>query len=136
MLVEIVSESLEPNGEAKIVTERHRFGFREKLLNRRLIRSADVVWIETPKDARLSRRALAHLKRKSRGLPSPKQIKELRTILGLSQRGASRLFGGGPRSFQKYESGAEVTGTAMARLMWLVARKPELVSELAQFTQW
>jgi putative zinc finger/helix-turn-helix YgiT family protein len=136
MFVEIISESEEPGGLVKIVAERHRVGSSDYRLKRRLIRSADGTWVMTPKDARLVRKALATIKCMERGLPTPKQIKELRTALGFSQRQASRLFGSGPRSFQKYESGAEVTGTAMARLLWLVRRKPELVSELGKFVQW
>ena len=136
MFVEIISESLEPDGQIKIVTERHRVGSEEFSVKRRLTRSVDGVWTMTPENARGVKRALAYLKRKERGLPSPQQVKELRTSLGVTQRKASRLFGGGPRSFQKYESGAEVAGTAMTRLLWLVSRNPALVSELAKFDRW
>lgn len=136
MFVEVVSEILEPDGQVKIVTERHRFSSEKYLIKRRLTRSVDGAWAMTPQDARRFQRALAYLKRGVRGLPNPQQIKALRADLGISQREASRLFGSGPRSFQKYESGAEVTGTAMGRLLWLVSRKPELASELAKFDRW
>lgn len=136
MFVEFVSETLEPGGDVKIVVERHCFGSEKYLLKRRLTRSVDGSWAMIPADARLFQRAQAHGKCLARGLPTPKQIRELRKSLGLSQRQASRLFGSGPRSFQKYESGAEVVGTAMAHLLWLVRQQPELVSELATADQW
>jgi putative zinc finger/helix-turn-helix YgiT family protein len=135
MFIEVISEILEADGEAKVVIERHRIGSKEFSLKRRLTRNGDGAWEMAPNFALPVQKALASFKRKGRGLPTPEQIKKLRTSLGISQRQASRLFGSGPRSFQKYESGTEVAGTAMARLLWLVARKPELASELAKFDQ-
>ncbi len=136
MFVKVVSECEQPGGEIKIVTVHHHFGRYEFPLKRRLTRRADGCWAMTPKDARDFQEALRRFKRKALGLPTPKQIKELREGLGISQREASRIFGGGSRSFQKYESGTEVIGTAMARLLRLVSRRPELVSELKDLGKW
>jgi hypothetical protein len=36
------------------------------------------------------------------------------------------VFGGGPKAFEKYESGEVAPGSAMTRLLLLAARRPEL----------
>src|SRR5258707_14950890 len=49
--------------------------------------------------------ALAELKAESQGVLKPSEVRAIRVRLKLSQRKASELLGGGPRAFQKYESG-------------------------------
>ena len=44
---------------------------------------------------------------------------------GLSQQDAARVFGGGPKAFEKYEAG-EVAPSSMTRLPLLAAKHPEL----------
>jgi HTH-type transcriptional regulator/antitoxin MqsA len=51
-------------------------------------------------------------------------------MLGLSQRKASELLGGGPRAFQKYESGTQALSVAMSHLLRLLAKDPARLREL------
>lgn len=53
-----------------------------------------------------------------------------RRKLSLSQRKASALLGGGPRSFQKYESGSGWVTRAMANLLRLLDHDPTRLEEL------
>jgi putative zinc finger/helix-turn-helix YgiT family protein len=57
---------------------------------------------------------------------SPLEIKAVRELCGLSQQEAARAFGGGPKAFEKYESGEVAPSSAMVRLLLLAARRPEL----------
>lgn len=51
------------------------------------------------------------------GLLTGAQIHEIRERLGINQREAAVLFGGGPNSFNKYESGEVLQSFAMDRLI-------------------
>jgi HTH-type transcriptional regulator/antitoxin MqsA len=57
---------------------------------------------------------------------SPLVIRAIREVCGLSQREAARVFGGGPKAFEKYESGEVATSSSMTRLLLLAARRPDL----------
>ena len=57
---------------------------------------------------------------------TPLVIKAIREACKLSQQDAARLFGGGPKAFEKYESGEVAPSSAMTRLLLLAARHPEL----------
>ncbi len=57
---------------------------------------------------------------------SPLEIKAIRELCGLSQQEAARAFGGGPKAFEKYESGEVAPSSAMVRLLLLAAKQPEL----------
>lgn len=57
---------------------------------------------------------------------TPLQIRAIREACGLSQQEAARVFGGGPKAFEKYESGEVVPSAAMIRLLVLAAKCPEL----------
>lgn len=76
-------------------------------------------------DMRVSDRALVTLKAQAQHLLTPDQVREIRTRLGLSQSEAGRILGGGPRGFQKYESGEVMTSRAMTNLLQALARHPE-----------
>jgi HTH-type transcriptional regulator/antitoxin MqsA len=60
---------------------------------------------------------------------SPLVIRAIREVCGLSQRDAARVFGGGPKAFEKYESGEVSPSSSMTRLLLLAARRPELFRE-------
>ncbi len=93
-------------------------------------------WVETKDSVKANRNLLLAARRKARGLPTPEQITALRKELGFSQNEFSEFFGGGAKSFQKYEAGTAVPGTAMSRLLWLVKLDPELLGALAKGSQW
>ena len=57
---------------------------------------------------------------------TPLVIRAIREVCRLSQRDAARVFGGGPKAFEKYESGEVVPSTSMTRLLLLAAKRPEL----------
>ena len=57
---------------------------------------------------------------------TPLVIRAIREACGLSQQEAARVFGGGPKAFEKYESGEVSPSSSMTRLLLLAARRPEL----------
>jgi len=86
--------------------------------------------LHTGKDMEASDAALRRLKAKAFGILSPTEIKAVRSKLKLSQREAGKLLGGGPRSFQKYESGEVTASVPMSRLLKLLAKDPKRLKEL------
>lgn len=62
---------------------------------------------------------------------SPKEVQKIRKdVLHLSQREASEMLGGGPRAFQKYESGKQVPSLPMSRLLTLLQNDPKRLKEI------
>jgi HTH-type transcriptional regulator/antitoxin MqsA len=59
-------------------------------------------------------------------LLTPLVIKAIREACGLSQQEAAHVFGGGAKAFEKYETGEVAPSSAMARLLLLAARHPDL----------
>ena len=57
---------------------------------------------------------------------TPLVIRAIRETCGLSQQEAARVFGGGAKAFEKYESGEVLPSSAMIRLLLLAAKRPEL----------
>jgi HTH-type transcriptional regulator/antitoxin MqsA len=74
--------------------------------------------------------ALRRLKERADGVPTPETVRRIRRALGLSQREAGELFGGGPRAFDKYERGLVEPSVAMGRLLFLAEKRPDLLEEL------
>jgi HTH-type transcriptional regulator/antitoxin MqsA len=64
------------------------------------------------------------------GVLAPGEIVRVRQKLGLSQRKAGELLGGGPRAFQKYESGAQAASAPMSNLLRLLANDPSRLEEI------
>lgn len=77
-----------------------------------------------------SERAFLDLKAEVDGLLSPSEVAAIRKRLRLSQRRAGELLGGGPRAFQKYESGQVMVSAAMSNLLRLLDNDPRRVKEL------
>ena len=59
-----------------------------------------------------------------------KRIRNLRARLKLTQEEAGRVFGGGKRAFQKYESGKTPPSDAAVALIEIIHRHPEDVEIL------
>lgn len=76
-------------------------------------------------------RALVELKAEVQGVLKPDEVRAIRLRLKLSQRKAGEILGGGPRSFQKYESGEVLVSRPMTQLLRLLARDPKRLKELA-----
>lgn len=56
---------------------------------------------------------------------TPLVIRAIREACGLSQADAGRVFGGGPKAFEKYEAGEVVPSGSMMRLLLLAAQHPK-----------
>jgi HTH-type transcriptional regulator/antitoxin MqsA len=81
-------------------------------------------------DAALMESAFVNLKADVDGILTPSEVQRIRAKLGISQRRAGALLGGGPRSFQKYESGTDWITKSMANLLRLLDRDPGRLAEL------
>jgi len=75
-------------------------------------------------------RGLQNLKAKAEQVLPPAEVAAIREKLGLSQRQASEILGGGPRAFQKYEAGSQTPSVPMSHLLKLLARDPSRLQEL------
>ncbi len=80
--------------------------------------------IHTGKDMKVSDRMLNRIKARSEGLLEPEKIRRIRKKLSLSQEAAGLLIGGGPRAFQKYESGDMLPSRAVSSALILLDRDP------------
>ena len=72
--------------------------------------------IHTGADMKVSDRMLNRLKARAEALLAPDEIRRIRKKLGLTQEQAGELIGGGPRAFQKYETGDLLPSSALALL--------------------
>ena len=86
--------------------------------------------IHTGEDMKVSDRKLNLLKARSEGLLEPEEIRRIRKKLHLSQEAAGLLIGGGPRAFQKYESGDLLPSRAVSSALILLDHDPEALSVL------
>jgi HTH-type transcriptional regulator/antitoxin MqsA len=65
---------------------------------------------------------------------SPLMVRAAREAVGVSQREAGRLFGGGPTAFYKYETAKSVPSGSMANLLRLALERPDLFHKPARGT--
>jgi len=79
---------------------------------------------------RYNHRLIVDARRRADGLLTGSEIRLLRNHLGLTQKDASELFGGGANAFSKYERGDVVQSVAMDRLLRIVGDHRELLDEL------
>lgn len=86
--------------------------------------------ILTGEELRKYSRALQDLKARAEQVLPPAEVAAIREKLGLSQRQAGELLGGGPRAFQKYEAGSQTPSVPMSHLLTLLARDPRRLAEL------
>jgi len=88
--------------------------------------------IHTGADMKLSDRALNRLKARVEGLAEPGEIRRIRMKLHLTQERAGHLIGGGPRAFQKYESGDLLPSHAIVSALVLLDNNPAGLSVLEE----
>lgn len=86
--------------------------------------------IHTGEDMKISDRMLNLLKARSENLLEPEEIRRIRKKLRLSQAEAGGLIGGGPRAFQKYESGDLLPSRAVSSALMLLDHDPAALSVL------
>lgn len=83
--------------------------------------------IHTGADMKHSDRVLIRLKARAEGLLEPEEIRRIRKRLGLTQAAAGEVIGGGPRAFQKYESGDLLPSRAISSALLLLDQQPKLI---------
>ena len=88
--------------------------------------------VHTPEDMAVSDRALAELRIRANRLLSGGEVRRIRRKLGLSQREAGHVVGGGPNAFQKYESGEILTSKAVSNLLRVLDSHPEALVSLRE----
>lgn len=86
--------------------------------------------IHTGEDMKVSDRMLNRLKARIEGLLEPEEIRRIRKRLHLTQETAGIIIGGGPRAFQKYESGDLLPSRAANSALALLRHNPETLSVL------
>jgi HTH-type transcriptional regulator/antitoxin MqsA len=86
--------------------------------------------IHTGADMKLSDRMLNRLKARIEGLLEPQEIRRIRKKLGLTQEQAGQLIGGGPRAFQKYETGDVLPSRAISSALVLLDHDPAALAIL------
>lgn len=62
----------------------------------------------------------------------PQKVARARKTLGLTQQEASAIFGGGVNAFSRYERGVATPSVALVKLLDLLERHPELLSEVRE----
>jgi HTH-type transcriptional regulator/antitoxin MqsA len=86
--------------------------------------------IHTADDLKVSDAALKELRLEVEKLLKPQDVKRIRTAIGLTQREAGTILGGGPNAFQKYEQDTVTVSKPMSNLLRVLERHPEEVEEL------
>ena len=77
--------------------------------------------------------AFKELRARVEGVLSPRQVASIRNALGMTQRQAAMVLGGGKNGFQKYESGEQVPSRAMSVLLLVLSERPELKTKVEEF---
>lgn len=85
----------------------------------------------TKEDLRIYDKAMKELKAEYENILSSDQIRQIRKKLNLTQEEAGKLIGGGPRAFQKYESGEVFPSKAASNLLRLLNKEPNMIKELS-----
>ena len=86
--------------------------------------------IHTAEDMKVSDAALKELRLEVENLLKPQDVKRIRAKIGLTQREAGTILGGGPNAFQKYEQDTVTVSKPMSNLLRVLERHPEEVEEL------
>ena len=86
--------------------------------------------IHTGEDMKVSDRALNRLKARNEGLLEAEEMRRIRKKLALTQVEAGELIGGGPRAFQKYESGDLLPSRAISSALRLLDADPTALAFL------
>lgn len=76
------------------------------------------------KDMEVSTRQMHILKAQVECLLPPSEVRRMRKKLGLTQKEAGLILGGGPNAFQKYESADVLTSQAISNLLRVLAHDP------------
>jgi HTH-type transcriptional regulator/antitoxin MqsA len=79
-----------------------------------------------------NKRRMQSFKKKVEGLLSGEEVRALRKQLGISQKDAALVFGGGPVAFSKYESDDVIQSESMDKLLRVAAALPWAFAQLVE----
>ena len=91
--------------------------------------------IADSEDMKVSSRELHILKAKAANLLAASEVRRVRKTLGLTQREAGLLLGGGPNAFQKYEAAELVPSKAISNLLRVLEAHPVALEVLRREAQ-
>lgn len=83
-----------------------------------------------PEHLKATRIDLQEFRSRIDGIVGPKAIRKIRKQIGLNQKEAAILLGGGKNAFSRYEQGELSPPKAVSQLLKLFDKHPELVKEL------
>lgn len=86
--------------------------------------------LDAAESARVMREMRAFCKQVNATIVDPSFIANVRKKLGLDQREAAEIFGGGINAFSRYENGKTKPPLALVKLLKLLDRHPELLDEV------
>jgi len=86
--------------------------------------------LERKESARVSSLMLEFNKQVNASIVDPAFIARVRKKLALDQREAGEIFGGGVNAFSRYEKGKTKPPLALVKLLKLLDRHPDLLSEV------
>lgn len=86
-----------------------------------------------PNQTRYNKRLMMAFKKQVEGLLLGDEMRLLRERLGLTQKEAAQLFGGGPVAFSKYENDDVMQSEAMDKLLRLAAEFPSVLNKLRRW---
>ena len=86
--------------------------------------------IMNSQDMKVSDRELHILKAKAANLLAAAEVRRVRKTLGLTQREAGLILGGGPNAFQKYEKSELVPSKAISNLLRVLEAHPAALEVL------
>jgi len=91
--------------------------------------------IANSEDMKVSSRELHILKAKAANLLAASKVRRVRRTLGLTQREAGLILGGGPNAFQKYEAAELVPSKAISNLLRVLEVHPSALEVLRRESQ-
>lgn len=86
--------------------------------------------LDMAESARVSAAMLDFNKQVNASIVDPALIARVRKKLSLDQREAAEIFGGGINAFSRYENGKTKPPLALVKLLKLLDRHPDLLSEV------
>jgi HTH-type transcriptional regulator/antitoxin MqsA len=86
--------------------------------------------LDSTESERVMREMRAFAKQVNAAIVDPDFIVSVRKKLALDQREAAEIFGGGVNAFSRYENGKTKPPLALVKLLKVLDRHPELLSEV------
>ena len=86
--------------------------------------------LDSAESDRVMREMRAFSKQVNAAIVDPAFIASVRKKLGLDQREAAEIFGGGVNAFSQYENGKTKPPLALVKLLKLLDRHPDLLDEV------